>query len=453
MKKFLSLLLALCLMATLLPMAVFAEEAADKYITVRFDNNGTRQWNEKYTAGTLKYGIAQEDGVIANGTADNWNIKLEYPEGGDPVLTLKGAHIKPGDIDDFPLMISGNADLTIKVEEDSSIPVGTRTALYIAVSSTVTITGPGKLTIAAVEGADGSCITFGSTKSFDAGKLVIKDANLELKPHATSTTRYAIGFTNEQGLVIDNSKINIVTGEKCMGISGLALVTSDADGKVTKVATYWTSKGADIERPLTIQNGSVVTGSNTSREFLAATGTITIKDSTIEADAGTASGNKVFNKKPALEGEYTAVGAAKAEGAKVEYNPSKATTYKYVKIVPGKVDLGELGVVTEPTTEPTTQPTTEPTTEPTTAPTTEPTTEPTTAPTTEPTGEATKPGTDDTTKPDATEPGDTTGEEGGMSAATLAILVCTAVIVLGVGAFALLALVIKPKWLMNLLKK
>ena len=453
MKKILSLLLALCMVAVLLPCVALAAEgdAETPYITVRLDHGGTKNWNGKYTAGMEpKYAITADDGAISDGTADNWNIKLEYPDDNGATLTLKGATLKYAAEKDYLCMISGSANLTIKVESDSSITNKKCAAMHFSVTSTVTITGPGKLSLINDAG-DAAGILFGAAKSLDAGKLVFKDADIEILVNGTSTTRYGIGFTNNEGVVIDNSKIHIIGGEKSMGISGLAIVERNEAGALTRVAPYWTSKGEVVPRNLVIQNGSVVTGNATVREFIAVTGDVIIKDSTVEASAK----NSVFIKKPVLEGEYTAVAGAKADGSKVvEYTPSKFASHKYFKVVPGVVDLGSLGVATTaPTTEPTTAPTTEPTTEPTTAPTTEPTTKPTT-PATDP---VTNEGTTPATQPNNDQPNDDqsddtkTDEQGGLSNGMLALISGAVVIAIGVGAFALLRFVIKPKWLMDLL--
>ena len=458
MKKILSVLLVLCMVAILLPAAALTAEAAapEKYVRIKVENNGAYFWyydgvdakgeniNKYYTEGTAAiYATTTADGIVADGTADNWNLKFEWPAGGKPVLTLKGATLK-GAKSRTPLSVTGNVDCTVCVETDSTI-TSYGTGLHLSNVGVATLTGPGKLTITTT---DGSCIAFVGSASNPKGTAgLIKDANLDLYPTGASTGRCGINFYGGD-LTVDNSKINI-TGDKdrSVGIWGYCHVTKDDSGKITKIIGYWREMSLDeTERNLIIQNGSVVTAKTAVKAY-GCTGSVIIKDSTVEGES-----KYVFGRKPVLEGEYTAVGGAKADKP-VEYMVSKATTYKYFKVVPGKVDLGELGVVTQPTTEPTTAPTTEPTTAPTTEPTTAPTTEPTVEATTPATNEATEPGTDDTTKPDATEPGDTTGDEGGMSPATLAVLICTVVIVLGGGAFALLAFVIKPKWLMNLLKK
>ena len=230
-----------------------------------------------------------------------------------------------------------------------------------------------------------------------------------------------------------------------MGIAGLALVESDADGNPTKVSSYWTSKGSDIERNIVIQNGSVVTGNCTSREFFATTGTITIKDSTVEIEIDAkASSNKVFNKKPNLEGEYTAIGGSKKDKV-AAYAPGKSTTYKYFKIVPGTVEL----IPTEATTAPTEPPVTEATT-----PATEATTPATVAPTeaTTPATEATTPATEATTPAtQAPAPTETPSDdsEGGLSGLEIALIVVGGISVLAAIALVLLWFVIKPKWLVK----
>ena len=439
-KRILSLLLTLCLVATLLPFATFAAEE-EKYVSVRVDNAGTYVWNtegvdQKMKAGdATRYLTTTSEGVVAVGTADNWNIKLEYPAGGKPTVTLKGATLK-GAKSRTPLTISGNVDCTVCVEADSTIS-SYGTGLYFSNLGLATITGPGKLTITTT---DGNCISFVGTVSNPKGTAgLIKDAKLDLYPTGTSTGRPAINFYGGD-LTIDNSKINISgSDEKSVGIWGYCHVTKDANGNVTKIIGYWREMDLDeTERNLTIQNGSVITA-KVAIKVLGATGNITIKDSTVEGE-----GKAGFSKKPTIEGEYTAVGGSSKEKV-VEYNPDKATGYSYFKVVPGKVDLGELGVeVVPPVTEP-------PVTEP---PVTEPKpteTKPVESKPVESKPAESKPAETKPTEPVATKPVQTPSEDtgSGLPGAVIALVVVAAVSVLAASSLALCYFVIKPKWLVK----
>ena len=242
MKQYKKLLAGIIIFAFIVGLLPFSAFAADAQIYIRFERDGTRIWNSTYKAGTTLYAITAEDGAISTGDANNWNVKFEFPTKDDPTITLRGATIAASISTDFPIFITGNTDLTIMVETDSTITAQARTALYLSNTGITTITGPGKLTITT---QDGACITTGSSSTFNAGELHIKDANLDLRPTATATTRYAIGFTGKD-LIIDNSKVNIAPGGQCMGISGLARVETDETGKITTIASYWTSSNPAV---------------------------------------------------------------------------------------------------------------------------------------------------------------------------------------------------------------
>lgn len=439
-RNFLSLLLVLCLIVGLLPFAAFAAEE-EVYISVRVENDGTYVWNtegvdQKMKAGdATRYLTTTSEGVVAVGTADNWNIKLEYPAGGKPTVTLKGATLK-GAKSRTPLSVAGNVDCTVCVEADSTIS-SYGTGLHFSNLGLATLTGPGKLTITTT---DGSCISFVGTVSNPKGTAgLIKDANLDLYPTGTSTGRPGINFYGGD-LTIDNSKINITgSDEKSVGIWGYGHVTKDANGNITKIIGYWREMDLDeTERNLTIQNGSVITA-KVAIKVLGATGNITIKDSTVEGE-----GKAVFSSAPVLEGEYTAVGGTGKEKV-VEYNSNMATGYTYFKIVPGKVDLGELGVeVAPPVTEP-------PVTEP---PVTEPKpteAKPVESKPVESKPAESKPAETKPTEPVATKPVQTPSEDtgSGLPGAVIALVVVAAVSVLAASSLALCYFVIKPKWLVK----
>ena len=437
-KRIFTLLLTLCLLVSVLPLAVSAE---DPYVTVKLVRyvlnyvEGTVGLTMHVTPGETKYAVTSAEGVPAEGTADNWTIKVDFPADGKPTITLKGATLKGG-TNEFPMHIAGNVDLTVEVTEDSRIDATNRCGLSNQNFGVTTLTGPAKLTVCTT---DANCIATGAQTSYDAGEMIIKDTNLELKPNGSSTSRSAIGFSGKD-LTIDNSKINITATGTSLGISGYAIVNKNDDGSIKTIGSYWTPKNDEGVRNLTIQNGSVITGNATSRQFLGATGVITIKDSTIEAAVGKGNLDTIFNKKPILEGEYTAVAGANTEKL-LEYKPSKFTSYKYFKLVPGKVSLEELGVTTAPTTEPTTAPTTEPTT----APTTEPTTEATVAPTVEATVPATQPATNPESQPTvpATQP--VTDAEDGGNAGTIVVICIVALVVLAGAAATVIIMKKKAK--------
>ena len=340
-KKVLSLLLALCLIVGLLPLAAMAEEAAPEVYTMArlLDNAGNKIWDENVPAGAAtKYAVTSAEGAITEGTADNWNIKLEYPADGKPTLTLKGATLAKA------ITIGGNVDITVKVETDSTINVETKGAGFsIANSGITTITGPGKLSISTY---DGSCLLMSAhVTNLTRGTTVIKDANLDLSPNGESTNQPAILFYGGD-LTIEGSKIHLDGKNKTVGIWGYASYTKDAEGKVTKVASTW-KKGVNDTTPrkLTIVD-SEITGVIRGRNSLGANGDVTIKNSTLDLLSISLENNMpVFDKKPIFEGEMTVVGGA--DKSKTEpYDASNYASYLYIKATPKASSGGTTGGTT-----------------------------------------------------------------------------------------------------------
>ena len=337
--RILSLLLALCLIAGILPFAALAEDAAP-YIGVQIENGGTYFWNEEnekqMTAGAAtRYATTTAEGVVAAATeSDNWNIKLEYPADGKPTLTLKGATIKAG-TNRFPLTINGTVDLTVVIESDSTISSDNRPAVQIFNFGVTTLTGAGKLTVATESGVG---MYIGHATSVDAGETIFKDAKIDINYAGDASTRMAISFFGKD-LTIDNSVVNFTGTGRVYGIWGYGEIKRDADGKVTSAAGKAKLTEGDVERDLIIKNGSVVTGVATIGYGLGASGNVYIKDSTVEVTVGGNGGTfPVFPKKPVFEGEYTAVGGQTNENP-VEFVASKFSGYKYFKIVPGKANV------------------------------------------------------------------------------------------------------------------
>lgn len=359
-KKILSLLLALCLIVGLLPLAAMAEEATvpEKWIRTSINNAGTRFWYydgvdasganlPKYwvpgTAAT--YATTTAEGAVADGTADNWNLKFEWPADGNPTLTFKGATLK-GAYNEYPLQLSGNVDLTVVIESDSSIDTTNRAAFYVTNSGLTTITGPGKLTLTST---DGFCLQFAAfPTNLLAAAGLIKDAHIEIKVQGESSNRCGIGFYGGD-LTIDNSKVHITGVQKSLAIWGYGKYTKDATGAVTKVGSSWKAGENDTtKRNLIIQNGSEVTGTVSGRQAIGANGDIIIKDSTVEFSVSSAENNfPVFAKKPVLEGNYTAIASEKKDGSgAVAYEASKYADHRYFKITPKASSGGTTGGTT-----------------------------------------------------------------------------------------------------------
>lgn len=187
-KKILGLVIALCLIVGLLPMAALADTPAAVQFAFYEKTLGN---NEKKTVtldkdATLYYKNATRDSLkcLETGDADNWNLKLDYT-GDVPVATMKGMESNAGFVG-FEF-IGGDSDLTIVVEEDSSILIKETTgnnyynapALALGTTGTVTITGEGKLTMSAnAEYGNRATVVAG-------GDLVLDNANVALDDDST----------------------------------------------------------------------------------------------------------------------------------------------------------------------------------------------------------------------------------------------------------------------------
>ena len=348
-KKILSLLLALCLVVGLLPMIAMAEEVTipEKYIRVQvLQGTETAFWGDVYMApgNPTMYLVTNEAGAAAEGTAENWNIKMEYPADGTATLTFKGAYLCSA-YTKTPLQINANVDLKIVVETDSTIFSDVKgVGIHLVNSGKTTITGPGKLTVKTTN-AFGIWATT-SVDKLDGGSVLIKDINMDIQVGTAGSYYGALYFTGGD-MTIDNSKINIVSNaDTTMGIWGHAVYKKDANGVVTSITS--TNKGSDTDttkRNLIIQNGSVITGAITGKNGLGCTGDIIIKDSTVDLSvSGTAT---VLTKKPVLEGNYTAIASENADGSgAVTFDENNYTKYKYFKITP----KAETPAPSEPTT-------------------------------------------------------------------------------------------------------
>ena len=145
MKKLLGLLLAICLIAGLLP--VVASAAGNAKISIVSDATAGTTTSYAVEEGSTTYLITQ--GGAANtqtASESNYNIKITYPTGGEPTIYLKDATLKSTAV---PLAVTGVAggpdSYTIVVESDSYIEgYG---AVIRATKAHLTITGDGKLSL------------------------------------------------------------------------------------------------------------------------------------------------------------------------------------------------------------------------------------------------------------------------------------------------------------------
>ncbi len=391
MKKLLSILLAVLMLTGILSMVVSAEGAKQAWVCLPgVDEKGAFvKLNTTVNEGETKYFITTDKflATATGATADNYNIKLDYPTGGTFTIYLKGAklevreaagalsvgrknHVGYKDIADFSCIIHTETDsslATYKYADDRH----SGDAIGFVNSGAITFTGPGKLSVLSDAGM---AITCANTT------LDIKDAKLDVKSNSPQGWSFMPAiWARSSTVVIDNSVLDLYAN------NGPCLWTYDV---------YNDKVGDPFD--LTIKNGSKITcvtnQYSTENGTIGARGTTTIDSSEVEitsTGAAAKKGVKSFARKPVLVG-VNAIGGTTADKVE-EYNDKKYATYFYFKCAPG------LEVPTEPT-EP--QPTTPVDPKPTDPTPTTPTT-----PTTPNTPDATTP---DVTTPDATTPGATT---------------------------------------------
>ncbi len=314
-RRIASLFLILCLAITLLPFSVFA---ADDTIMIGFyyvEDPESHFWNTNFGPGTVKYATTAQDGTLADVTeADNWNIKFEYPAGGTPTLTFRGATIK--NENGRGLMIKGNTDLNIVVEKDSSIEVGKSSAFEVITTGKVTITGAGKLSVSSKLITMAFCCD---------GGVLMKDLKLVGRSDLTgSGTAIATICVKKGDLTIDHCELDLDS----KGGNNIWMFTKVGPEGELYYEKHYLINDAD-KKNLTIQNGTKYVGRADSWN-MGASGQILVKDSELELTCGA---NSCFGTKPVLEG-VIARGGITSEKL-IKFNVKKYASFKYMKIVPG----------------------------------------------------------------------------------------------------------------------
>ena len=429
-KKILAFLLALCLLASLLPVIANAASNDKVYVQLPTDkgNGEYKALPLTFTEGASYYFLCTEEGLLTDDDAskDNYNVKIEYAKGGTPTMYLKDAYIRTEEYNAIQIGSTSSSneiidfDFTIYVETDSTVIGGSNleeNKYYCAIENDATglftITGPGKFT---VTGEQTTAICAG-------GELLIKDITIDIRNDMTRTgVRPAIHSYGQGNVIFDNAVANIYCNiGPCIWVYN----------------SYYEMLDNDNERDAIIRNGSIVTmqNDNDAKGTVGASGDFIIDSSEVEITSTSA----CFNTKPTMTGVY-AVGGDKKSSAK-EYKASKAKSYSYFKS-----NIGE-APTTEPTTvptEPETEPTTEPTTAPTTAPTNPPATQPTNPPATKPTTPATQP-TNPAPQPTtpATQPGTSDKQGLDLDMNTMILIVCLTVII--VSGIAGAVIIVKSK--------
>jgi len=303
-KKLISLLVAICLVIGLLPVASIA--ADPEPATAKVAIGKTANVMEVTEGGAAAYGKSVAfDGTKQNGTAigtgweyttagasaTDWNFKFVYPQGGVPTLTLKDAKLINTDANGNVMYKDGTStgtwtgimsrnevhDLKVVLQGENEILVGNGIIRGA-------FTDANKFSSITIVGESGGSLTANGKQMGIQGKfgvpITIENATLNLTPNSTTAAAAPI-YTEDANITIKNSTIN-VTSEKN------SVKAIHAEG----------------------------------------TGVITVNNSALELTTlGTA-----FNKAPVLSAGFVAVAGDDAATAVAVTDAAALATAKYVKV-------------------------------------------------------------------------------------------------------------------------
>jgi len=206
MKKVLSILIMICLIAGLLP--VIASAATTAKVSIISDASGATTTLETEEGGEAKYMVTDADGLAHTETASatNYQIKFEWKSGGKPTLTLNGANLKHNIEKKKAISISeGPDEYVIAVEKESAITTVGGEAI-IAYGKSLTVTGPAKLNLNV---KNGSAIMVYDEAKPKTRSLTILDADIDLTlEKEEGVSRDCFGFSNHvRYLTVDGGTI------------------------------------------------------------------------------------------------------------------------------------------------------------------------------------------------------------------------------------------------------
>ncbi len=416
MKRVFALIMALCLFAAMLPMAVMADTtptetvpaetvpaetvpaetvpAATASVKVAFENSVASDFSIAVEPGATAYVVTDEalqfvKWTGAEAPTDKF-VKLEMSaEGTILTVTMNNINVDSqgtaytSHAIEFP---QGEYAVVLNVVGENKIVEKNSACIKYNNAGGMTISGEGKLIMEVPGAASGAIWANG-------GDLLIKNANVDFAITPGNNSKHHAIYSSKGSVAFENSKINVNTfgGQLVFVGNGAA-----------KVGRYTLDEATD--RFITVKDCEII--ANIKSTIFASTNPAVISNSTMTITK-TSSSNNMFDPAPVLEGEYTAIAglaknADKPEKLKV-YDEKKLGSYTYFHMVPGIVNLlptepevtiPEVTVpevtVPEVTVPEVTEPATQPATE-----ATEPATQPTTEATTPATTEATTPATDD----------------------------------------------------------
>ena len=418
MKKLFALVLALCLIVGLLPMAAMAEGATAK---VTFTSSTASKISMSVEPGDTAYVITDEEKQFVKWTEDaaptDKFIKMEHSADGATLnVTFNNIDADSSESSTYHNYAvefgSGDYAVVLNLVGVNKITEQSSSCIKNLNSKGLTITGSGSLELTCTGAPAGALWASG-------GDLLIKDTTVSAAVTTQTSGWYHAILSSVGNVTIEGSKVN-------MTVHGGAFIHYGIDSK--KDGSKKTS--TDETRKLVIKD-SEITGKKTSGNTgFRTTSPATIINSTLECTIYSA---PIFGKTPILEGDFIAMAGAKESKAK-EYltsNKSLWNSAKYMKLYPGKSTLTDTPEETNPaeTTPVETTPV-----ETTPVETTKPV-ETTPVETTKPV-EETKPV--ETTAPVEDNKNDDATEEKSGSPLKIVLIVLIALVVLGGGAVAVI---------------
>lgn len=305
MKKLLGLLLAICLIAGLLP--VVASAAGNAKISIVSDATAGATTDYAVAEGSTTCLITQ--GGAANtetASESNYNIKITYPTGGEPTIYLKDATLKSAAV---PLAVTGVAggpdSYTIVVESDSYIEgYG---AVIRATKAHLTITGDGKLSLDAKK-AHG--IHFNDPDVPNANvpcnyDLTLDEANIELNV-AKNGASWSLGIGDKTRVIkINGGSLKIEGTDTACGLYSINGELEISNGAQLDIHT---DSNACITtfRKITLDGGHLKLRAEGGYPAIKSDGDFIINGGTMDIIADAV----LYGKAPDLsgyQGEYTAM--------------------------------------------------------------------------------------------------------------------------------------------------
>jgi len=306
-RRIFSILLALCMVLSLLPATAFAASA-----TVNATIGGL---DMSAAAGEVKYATMNEAGAATTATESAWNIKLDNT-GDVAVLSLKDINAQWETNADAMFNLSGDGALKIDVLNACTIKFKWKTVFKLAMAggTTITSTDNSLLTITS-SGVSNSHNTALSAINVTAGDLTLTNANVNAysatasgASYADPTAAYAINAAGNMTVSGGTLVANGESATKGLHVTGNLTVTDGADVTAQGEAAGY---GAHVEGNIAVANGAKLTAFTTS-------------------GYNPAVGRYAINKLP-----------ADMEGITAKYKSASATV---LTVLPEDADIDALGV-------------------------------------------------------------------------------------------------------------